>query len=296
MRAHARRRCRRERSAARHEPRRRRARRRRRRRRSRADRRRPSAASRRPTVDPAPRRPWRTASRPARGRLRRRRALPRAPHVFAPQKGAYAGAGADPARAARGLVVPDLPGSGPKGGTRRRAGGDRRGCPLPGFDLVAERLGFAAPNSPKADLVVTGEGKLDLDVVYRKGRRPCARGRSCRRSRDARPRRRSPCKQPDRRRFRSSRALRVQKRALAEPAECLAETRRNRPGSPPRRTLSRLPEIAKPVADAPHIRYRPGLDGLRAIAVPPCSSTTPGSTGCRAGSSGSTCSSSSAAT
>jgi peptidoglycan/LPS O-acetylase OafA/YrhL len=44
-------------------------------------------------------------------------------------------------------------------------------------------------------------------------------------------------------------------------------TRRNRSGEPPKRTLSCLPEVPKPVANAPHITYRPGLDGLRAIAV-----------------------------
>jgi glycerate 2-kinase len=79
--------------------------------------------------------------------------------VFAPQKGAT------PAqvrilheRLAR-LDVPDLPGSGAAGGL---AGGLAAigASLLPGFDLVAERLGFAA-RLAEADLVVTGEGKLD---------------------------------------------------------------------------------------------------------------------------------------
>lgn len=79
--------------------------------------------------------------------------------VFAPQKGAT------PeqvellrARLAK-LDVPDLPGAGAAGGL---AGGLAAiGASLvPGFDLVASRLGFAE-RLAEADLVVTGEGRLD---------------------------------------------------------------------------------------------------------------------------------------
>jgi len=82
-----------------------------------------------------------------------------AAEVFAPQKGA------SPEqvrilheRLAR-LVVPDLPGSGAAGGL---AGGLAAiGARLvPGFDLVAERLGLDE-RLAEADLVVTGEGLLD---------------------------------------------------------------------------------------------------------------------------------------
>lgn len=79
--------------------------------------------------------------------------------VFAPQKGATP----DQVRILRErlakLVVPDLPGSGAAGGLAGglAAIGARL---LPGFDLVAERLGFAE-RLAEADLVVTGEGKLD---------------------------------------------------------------------------------------------------------------------------------------
>jgi glycerate kinase len=79
--------------------------------------------------------------------------------VFAPQKGATP----EQVRILRErlskLVVPDLPGSGAAGGL---AGGLAAiGASLvPGFDLVAERLGFAE-RLAEADLVVTGEGMLD---------------------------------------------------------------------------------------------------------------------------------------
>ena len=57
------------------------------------------------------------------------------------------------------LVVPDLPGSGAAGGL---AGGLAAiGARLvPGFDLVAQRLGFPE-RLADADLVVTGEGRVD---------------------------------------------------------------------------------------------------------------------------------------
>jgi glycerate kinase len=57
------------------------------------------------------------------------------------------------------LVVPDVPGSGAAGGL---AGGLAAiGASLvPGFDLLAERLGFAE-RLAGVDVVVTGEGRLD---------------------------------------------------------------------------------------------------------------------------------------
>jgi glycerate 2-kinase len=79
--------------------------------------------------------------------------------VFAPQKGATP----EQVRILRDrlaqLDVPDVPGSGAAGGL---AGGLAAvGAQLrPGFDLVAERLGFAE-RLAEADLVVTGEGLLD---------------------------------------------------------------------------------------------------------------------------------------
>jgi glycerate kinase len=79
--------------------------------------------------------------------------------VFAPQKGATP----EQVRILRDrlskLVVPDLPGSGAAGGL---AGGLAAiGARLiPGFDLVADRLGFAE-RLAETDLVVTGEGSLD---------------------------------------------------------------------------------------------------------------------------------------
>jgi glycerate 2-kinase len=79
--------------------------------------------------------------------------------VFAPQKGANP----EQVRILRErlmkLVVPDLPGAGAAGGLAGglAAIGARL---LPGFDLVADRLGFAE-RLAEADLVVTGEGRLD---------------------------------------------------------------------------------------------------------------------------------------
>src|SRR5512142_113233 len=79
--------------------------------------------------------------------------------VFAPQKGATP----EQVRILRerlaGLDVPDLPGSGAAGGL---AGGLAAiGAQLlPGFDLVADRLGLDE-RLAGADLVVTGEGLLD---------------------------------------------------------------------------------------------------------------------------------------
>ena len=79
--------------------------------------------------------------------------------VFAPQKGATP----EQVRILRerlaALAVPDVPGSGAAGGL---AGGLAAiGATLvPGFDLVATRLGFAE-RLAGADLVVTGEGMVD---------------------------------------------------------------------------------------------------------------------------------------
>lgn len=79
--------------------------------------------------------------------------------VFAPQKGATP----EQVRALRGrlaqLDVPDVPGAGAAGGL---AGGLAAvgACLLPGFDLVAARLGFD-DRLAEADLVVTGEGRVD---------------------------------------------------------------------------------------------------------------------------------------
>lgn len=79
--------------------------------------------------------------------------------VFAPQKGATP----EQVRILRErlakLVVPDLPGSGAAGGL---AGGLAAiGASLvPGFDLVADRVGFREQLA-NADLVVTGEGLVD---------------------------------------------------------------------------------------------------------------------------------------
>jgi glycerate 2-kinase len=79
--------------------------------------------------------------------------------VFAPQKGATP----EQVRILRErlarLLVPDLPGSGAAGGL---AGGLAAigGRLLPGFELVAERVGLEA-RLAEADLVVTGEGLLD---------------------------------------------------------------------------------------------------------------------------------------
>jgi glycerate kinase len=79
--------------------------------------------------------------------------------VFAPQKGASP----EQVRILRErlakIEAPDLPGAGAAGGL---AGGLAKigARLLPGFDLVAERVGFAE-RLAEADLVVTGEGQLD---------------------------------------------------------------------------------------------------------------------------------------
>jgi glycerate kinase len=79
--------------------------------------------------------------------------------VFAPQKGATP----EQVRILRErlaqLDVPDVPGSGAAGGL---AGGLAAigGRLLPGFDLIAERLGLDE-HLAQADLVITGEGRID---------------------------------------------------------------------------------------------------------------------------------------
>jgi glycerate kinase len=79
--------------------------------------------------------------------------------VFAPQKGATPEQVQILRERLTKLVVPDVPGSGAAGGL---AGGLAAiGASLvPGFDLVAERLGFAE-RLAGVDVVVTGEGRLD---------------------------------------------------------------------------------------------------------------------------------------
>jgi glycerate 2-kinase len=79
--------------------------------------------------------------------------------VFAPQKGATPEQVQILRERLAKLVVPDLPGSGAAGGLAGglAAIGARL---LPGFDLVADRLGLDARLSD-ADLVVTGEGLVD---------------------------------------------------------------------------------------------------------------------------------------
>jgi glycerate kinase len=79
--------------------------------------------------------------------------------VFAPQKGATPEQVQILRERLTKLVVPDVPGSGAAGGL---AGGLAAiGASLvPGFDLVAERLGFAE-RLAGVELVVTGEGMLD---------------------------------------------------------------------------------------------------------------------------------------
>jgi len=79
--------------------------------------------------------------------------------VFAPQKGATPEQVEILRERLARLDVPDLPGSGAAGGLAGglAAIGARL---LPGFDLVARRLGLEE-RLAKADLVVTGEGLLD---------------------------------------------------------------------------------------------------------------------------------------
>ncbi|HKD95886.1 MAG TPA: glycerate kinase [Gaiellaceae bacterium] len=79
--------------------------------------------------------------------------------VFAPQKGAAPEQVQILRERLAKLVVPDLPGSGAAGGLAGglAAIGARL---LPGFDLVADRLDLD-PQLAEADLVVTGEGLVD---------------------------------------------------------------------------------------------------------------------------------------
>lgn len=82
-----------------------------------------------------------------------------AAEVFAPQKGATPEQVRILHERLAKLIVPDLPGSGAAGGL---AGGLAAigAHPFPGFDLVADRLGLDE-RLAEADLVVTGEGRLD---------------------------------------------------------------------------------------------------------------------------------------
>jgi glycerate 2-kinase len=79
--------------------------------------------------------------------------------VFAPQKGATPEQVLILRERLAELDLPDLPGSGAAGGL---AGGLAAvgGRLIPGFDLVAERVGFDE-HLARADLVVTGEGRID---------------------------------------------------------------------------------------------------------------------------------------
>jgi glycerate 2-kinase len=79
--------------------------------------------------------------------------------VFAPQKGATPEQVQVLRERLQKLDVPDLPGAGAAGGLAGglAAAGARL---LPGFDLVAQRLGFDE-RLEEADLLVTGEGRLD---------------------------------------------------------------------------------------------------------------------------------------
>jgi len=79
--------------------------------------------------------------------------------VFAPQKGATPEQVFILRERLAKLGLPDVPGSGAAGGL---AGGLAAvgGRLIPGFDLVAERVGFAE-HLARADLVVTGEGTID---------------------------------------------------------------------------------------------------------------------------------------
>jgi glycerate kinase len=79
--------------------------------------------------------------------------------VFAPQKGATPEQVVILRERLAALDLPDVPGSGAAGGL---AGGLAAvgGRLLPGFDLVAERVGFDE-HLAGADLVVTGEGRID---------------------------------------------------------------------------------------------------------------------------------------
>jgi glycerate kinase len=86
-----------------------------------------------------------------------------AAEVFAPQKGATPEQVLILRDRLSRLDVPDIPGSGAAGGL---AGGLAAvgGRLLPGFDLVAERLDLDE-HLAQADLVVTGEGRIDATSV-----------------------------------------------------------------------------------------------------------------------------------
>jgi glycerate 2-kinase len=139
--------------------------------------------------------------------------------VFAPQKGATPKQVQILSERLARLVVPDLPGSGAAGGLAGglAAIGARL---LPGFDLVAGRLGLDA-RLAEADLVVTGEGLVDATSATGK-----VVGRVLERAQEAGVEalvvagdvaRGSPID------ARSLVASYGRERALAEPAKCLTE-------------------------------------------------------------------------
>src|SRR6185312_1440520 len=263
LRSDARRRRGGERPAARDQPWRRRAHRSRRPRGRRADRR----GGRRRRVDR--RRGRRHGSRPAsapspaRRRVRRRCALPRRRRRLRAAEGSDAGAGADPARAAGEARRPRP--------SRRRSGGRPRGWPrgdrrAPPPRLRPRRRPARPRRTPREGRSRRhGRGAGRRDVVHRQGRRPRPRTRQGRGNRSARRRRRRRRGEPDRRAL-ARRELRSRARAHRAGGVRHGACRSD-PGDPPKLALSCLPEVPKPVANAPHIAYRPGLDGLRAIAV-----------------------------
>ena len=107
--------------------------------------------------------------------------------LFAPQKGADAadGRGADGpvARPARQLSQPGSASPSASWRASGAAGGLAGGLAAlgarmrPGFDVVAERLRLARARSPRADLVLTGEGRLDRTSLV--GKAPIGVVRLC---------------------------------------------------------------------------------------------------------------------
>jgi len=139
--------------------------------------------------------------------------------VFAPQKGATPEQVQILRERLERLVVPDLPGAGAAGGLAGglAAIGARL---LPGFDLVADRVGLDE-RLAAADLVVTGEGRVDATSVTGK-----VVGRVLERAQEAGVEALvvagdvAPGSLID---AASLVASYGQERALAEPAECLTE-------------------------------------------------------------------------
>ena len=140
--------------------------------------------------------------------------------VFAPQKGATPEQVRILRERLEKLVVPDLPGSGAAGGLAGglAAIGARL---LPGFDLVADRVGLDE-RLAEADLVVTGEGLVDATSFTGK-----VVGRVLDRAQAAPESRRSSSRETSRPGSPIDALSLVARygpeRALAEPAECLME-------------------------------------------------------------------------